>query len=165
MTSTSIAHRMPMELVDIIFTYLVEFHRYDATERVHAVRDTYRGPWSLVMSDVRANIPRYTLTFTDYEGQPISIYSPDCFVHWGGPPSRRSRLGLPLGCCQATPNPWQVITRNAMSTLPTRRSPRTYLPGTTTTQRPYTWAQTTAPGPASTWCNRDGPSESESSAR
>ena len=78
---TSIAHQMPMELVDIIFDYLVEFHRYDATERVHAVRDTYRGPWSLVMSDVRANIPRYTLTFTDYEGQPISIYSPDCFIH------------------------------------------------------------------------------------
>ena len=73
---------MPMELVDMIFTYLVEFHRLDATERVHAVRDTYRGPWSLVMSDVRANIPRYTLTFTDYEGQPISIYSPDCTVHY-----------------------------------------------------------------------------------
>jgi hypothetical protein len=103
---------MPMELVDIIFTYLVEFHRYDATERVHAVRDTYRGPWSLVMSDVRANIPRYTLTFTDYEGQPISIYSPDCFVHLGGPPSRRSRLGLP-------PAPWQVISRRALSTPPT----------------------------------------------
>ena len=97
MISTSIAHQMPMELVDIIFTYLVEFHRYDATERVHAVRDTYRGPWSLVMSDVRANIPRYTLTFTDYEGQPISIYSPDCAIH---------------------PDPWQVISRRALSTPP-----------------------------------------------
>jgi hypothetical protein len=76
-----------------------------------------------------ANVPRYTLTFTDYEGQPISIYSPDCAIHLGGPPSRLRRLGLPLGGCQATPNPWQVIYRNAMSTLPTRRSPRTYLAG------------------------------------
>ena len=45
---------MPMELVDIIFDYLVEFHRFDATERLHAMRETYRVPWSLVMSDVRA---------------------------------------------------------------------------------------------------------------
>jgi len=72
---------MPMELVDIIFDYLVEFHRYDATERLHAMRETYRVPWSLVMSDVRANVPRYTLMLTGYTGQPISIYAPDCAIH------------------------------------------------------------------------------------
>jgi len=71
-----------MELVDMIFTYLVEFHRYDAMQRVHDMRETYRVPWSLVMSDVRANVPRYTLMMTGYTGQPISIYSPDCAIHY-----------------------------------------------------------------------------------
>ena len=70
-----------MELVDIIFDYLVEFHRFDATERLHAMRETSRVPWSLVMSDVRANVPRYTLMLTGYTGQPISIYAPDCIIH------------------------------------------------------------------------------------
>jgi hypothetical protein len=78
---TSMGHQMPMELVRIIFNYLLEFHRYDAMERTRDMRATYRGPWSLVMGDVRANVPRYSLTLTGYDGQPISIYCPDCLLH------------------------------------------------------------------------------------
>ena len=77
----SVAHQMPMELVDIIFSYLTEFHRVDAIQRFQDMRDTYRVPWSLVMSDVRANVPRYSLTLTGYSGNPISIYCPDCTIH------------------------------------------------------------------------------------
>ena len=78
---TSMGHQMPMELVRIIFNYLLEFHRYDAMERTRDMRATYRGTWSLVMGDVRANVPRYSLTLTGYDGQPISIYCPDCLLH------------------------------------------------------------------------------------
>ena len=75
------AQTMPMELVNMIFAYVVEFHRVDAIERTGNMRSAYRDPWSLVMSDVRANVPRYSLTLTGYNGQPISIYCPDCFLH------------------------------------------------------------------------------------
>ena len=77
----SLAQTMPLELVRMIFVYMVEFHRVDAIQRTNEMRDTYRVPWSLIMSDVRANVPRYSLTLTGYVGQPISIYCPDCFLH------------------------------------------------------------------------------------
>jgi len=84
MSSSSIAQFMPIELVDIITAYIVEFHRVDAIQRVNDMRKNAEiaFSWSLVMGDVRTNIPRYTLTLTGYEGQPISIYCPDCTIHY-----------------------------------------------------------------------------------
>jgi len=111
------AQTMPMELVNMIFAYVVEFHRVDAIQRTNEMRDTYRDPWSLVMSDIRANVPRYSLTLTGYNGQPISIYCPDCTIRpLGGPPGWLFQPGLPSGVAWQHPTPWQVISRRALST-------------------------------------------------
>ena len=118
---TSVAHQMPMELVGMIFVYVFEFHRVDAIERTGYMRDTYRVPWSLVMSDVRANVPRYSLTLTGYAGQPISIYCPDCTIH------PFLRLMADVG-----------VHRRALSIRGTSRSAKPTWPPLSSTQQPYT---------------------------
>lgn len=87
---------LPQELVNKILQWTFEFHRRDAMDRVAAFAAAYGlertergerdgerdegGVWGQVMSDVRANVPRYSVTLETRSGYVLrlSIFTPDC---------------------------------------------------------------------------------------
>ena len=83
MEPVSVAHRIPVEIIHIILRWVTELHRVDAVLRAAEFKTFHRDAWATIMSDVRANTPRYTvrLSFDASEVElDISLYLPDCDV-------------------------------------------------------------------------------------
>ncbi len=79
----SVAHLVPVEVVAMIIQWITEFHRVDALLRAREFKATQSLAWGIIMSDVRANTPRYTvrLSFDSSEVElDISLYLPDCDI-------------------------------------------------------------------------------------
>ncbi len=72
---------LPVEIVHRIQRWICEFHRRDAMNRVAGFAALYgSGPWDIIMNDIRANVPRYSVTVQTRSGYvlPLSVFSPDC---------------------------------------------------------------------------------------
>ncbi len=82
---------LPPEIVERILQWTYEFHRRDAMDRVAGFAAIYGledvsgvkregGVWGDVMSDVRSNVPRYSVTIQTRSGYVLnlSVFSPDC---------------------------------------------------------------------------------------
>lgn len=71
---------LPIELVQRIFGWTLEFHRRDAMDRVAAFAAATSTQWHHVMSDVRDNVPRYSVVVYTRSGNALhlSVFSPDC---------------------------------------------------------------------------------------
>ncbi len=70
----------PVEIVQRILDWTREFYRRDAMDRVAAFRTTWQPAWDHIMSDVRANVPRYSVVVYTRSGNALhlSVFSPDC---------------------------------------------------------------------------------------
>jgi hypothetical protein len=85
--------QLPAEIIRLIHQWTFEFHRRDAMDRVAAFAATFGlepadasgeqregGLWGMVMSDVRDNVPRYSVTLNTESGfvLHLSVFTPDC---------------------------------------------------------------------------------------
>jgi hypothetical protein len=73
----------PDDVVNIIIKYYTLFQQRHAIDRVEDFRTTYTPTWSLIMTDIRANTPRYRIKLKSFTDQimTLSLYSPDCDIH------------------------------------------------------------------------------------
>ena len=100
-----LGHSLPIDVVNIILKYVLEFHRRDAIERIGIFRSSYSAIWTPICSDIRSNVPRYNIYLTTHSGSPlyVSIYSPNCEI-------RRLMSIIPI-----LPSPSTDIIRRALS--------------------------------------------------
>ncbi len=80
MEEVTLGHLIPDELIKRIFMWVRELHRVDAIIRVKEFRKKNSGCWLLVMEDVRANTPLYSLQLQDSDGNicNVNFLLPNC---------------------------------------------------------------------------------------
>lgn len=80
MEEASLGHRVPIELIDGILMWVMELHRVDAIIRAEEFHKKMGGVWSLIMEDVRANTPLYSLQLQDSDGNicNVNFLLPNC---------------------------------------------------------------------------------------
>jgi hypothetical protein len=73
---------VPIEVVRRILDWVLEFDRRDAMDRLAEIQASgaFASAWAHVMSDVRDNVPRYSVIVYTRRGNPLhlSVFSPDC---------------------------------------------------------------------------------------
>ena len=80
MEEVILGHLMPDELIYRICIWMGELDRVDAIIRMKEFHEKMQGVWSLVMEDIRANTPLYSLIFEDSNSNicNVNFILPDC---------------------------------------------------------------------------------------
>jgi len=69
---------LPLEVENIIWGFVWEFHRADAVERWRARMNLVDvNAWRDICYDIRSNVPRYTF-IVGSEPLRLSVFAPDC---------------------------------------------------------------------------------------